>query len=498
MTVSWALELTLVGLGELTQISSQKSEDSMKQQDFQRPGFLRRLCLQLVLLGLAISIAVPSSAAQSQNKPTSTPLDSDAYTTTVAYVEQFYPLWFTYYQFRFGAPLGATNAWVADKEVTPLYHFCVAINDDTLYTSVYFDLRAEPVVVTIPSTNLKYTTLTLDPYGTTIEPGLPTTPGVYAFTGPGFTGTLPLGITAVPMPINFPSLYIRTIKYSPSGENLIAAGQAFQKSLLAQPLSQYLSNPDGGAANILPEVDFAFPFKQTADKLIRKSPILFLKQLQAAVAAPNTPPLSQSAQALSNRFNALFGNGDNQQAMFSAGARDAHTMIVQNYITNTDPSYWIHYTNISNWGSNFLDRSSITEFLQLSNGISTAAYYHTFSDGKGNALDGSDPGGYVLSFSKDQLPQAGLFWSLTAYTPHAIELVPNNANKYVVASYLPELQYNADGSLNVYLSTQQPDGVPAANWLPIPSGKFNVMLRVYGPEGDVADNTYVPPAIQKQ
>jgi len=145
-----------------------------------------------------------------------------------------------------------------------------------------------------------------------------------------------------------------------------------------------------------------------------------------------------------------------------------------------------------------LDRSSITEFLQLSNGISTAAYYHTFSDGNGNALDGTNPGGYILTFSKDELPQARLFWSLTAYTPNAIELVPNSADKYVVASYLSDLRYNSDGSLDVYMSTQQPSGVPTTNWLPIPPGKFNIMLRVYGPEGDVADNTYVPPPIQRQ
>jgi hypothetical protein len=300
------------------------------------------------------------------------------------------------------------------------------------------------------------------------------------------------------MTINFPSLYIRTIKYSPSGVNLIAEGQAFQKSLLAQTLSQYIANPNGGAAKILPEIDFAFPFKQTADLLINQSPINFLKLLQAAVAAPNTPPLSRSAQALSNQFNALFGNGNTNQAAFSAAARAAHAAIVPNYLTNTDSSRWIHYTNISNWGNNFLDRSSITEFLQLSNGISTAAYHHTFSDGSGNALDGGGSSVYVLTFSKDQLPQANLFWSLTAYTPNAIELVPNSADKYVVASYLPGLEYNSDGSLNVYLSAQQPIGTPPANWLPILPGKFNIMLRVYGPAGSVADNTYIPPAVQKQ
>jgi hypothetical protein len=32
----------------------------------------------------------------------------------------------------------------------------------------------------------------------------------------------------------------------------------------------------------------------------------------------------------------------------------------------------------------------------------------------------------------DQIPDAERFWSITAYTPYAIELVPNPANKYAV------------------------------------------------------------------
>ena len=90
------------------------------------------------------------------------------------------------------------------------------------------------------------------------------------------------------------------------------------------------------------------------------------------------------------------------------------------------------------------------------------------------------------------------FWSLTAYTPEAIELVPNPAHKYAVASYTKNLQPNTDGSLSVYMAQQLPAGVPMANWLPIPAGAFNIMLRVYGPEGSVEDNTYVPPPIEKR
>ena len=104
---------------------------------------------------------------------------------------------------------------------------------------------------------------------------------------------------------------------------------------------------------------------------------------------------------------------------------------------------------------------------------------------------------YVLTFSPQEIPAAKRFWSVTAYTPDAIELVPNSANKYLVASYTPGLETNQDGSISIYMAQQLPNGVPAANWLPIPSGPFNVMLRVYGPAGSVATQKYVPPAIAK-
>jgi hypothetical protein len=103
----------------------------------------------------------------------------------------------------------------------------------------------------------------------------------------------------------------------------------------------------------------------------------------------------------------------------------------------------------------------------------------------------------VLTFSAKEIPATTRFWSLTAYTPEAIELVPNSADKYLVASYTPGLQTNADGSISIYMARKRPASVPAANWLPIPVGPFNVMLRDYGPAGDVAKKTYVPPGIVK-
>jgi hypothetical protein len=466
-----------------------------------------QLLLSVLALCMALAMAVPGAAtAADSHSSTQAQMRSPASRTTAAYVVTFYPLWFTFNQGRFGTP----NRLAGPDRISPLYQTVVAVNDDTLYASSFVDLTAQPVILTIPATTATYSMLTLDPYGNIFESGIQSqTPGTYALTGPEFTGTLPARVTSIAMPLNFTTLIFRADKFSPTGQDQIAQAAQFRRSLRIATLSEYLNDPSGGATEILPEFPaFAVPFKTTADELIAKDAITFLRQLQTAVAAPNTPPMTPAEQTLSDRFDRLFGSGDfgspsghpsAQEAHFIAGAQAAHKSIVDRYLTHRGPTHWIHFTNIGDWGDQVIERSSITEFCQYCNGISEAAYYHTFWDGQGVLLDGSDPAGYVLTFPAGELPEAERFWSLTAYTPQAIELVDNAENKYVVASYTPALQSNADGSLSVYLATELPQGVPEANWLPVPPGPFNIMLRIYGvvPDSSIANDTYVPPGIER-
>jgi hypothetical protein len=270
-----------------------------------------------------------------------------------------------------------------------------------------------------------------------------------------------------------------------------------------EPLCAYLGQtcppdtPPGGVADIVREAAFAFPFKTAADTLIARDPILFLRTLQIAVLSKKTPPMSPDVQELSDEFNALFAKVHIDRSEFARGTRAAHEAIVNDYLNHTGPTNWITYANIGVWAPDeYIQRSSITEFIQYANDHNTAAYYHAFKDGEGSPLNGNDPNGYVLTFSAKKIPAAKRFWSLTAYTPEAIELVPNEANKYVVASYIPPEQ-NDNGSITIYMTRELPPGVNMANWLPIPPGPFNVMLRVYGPEGKVKENTYIPPAITR-
>jgi hypothetical protein len=488
----------------------------MKNERLRVYDYLRRLCLVSALsTGLGMTASISPGGAQTVVDPDAISGNPGAvsqlspFNTTVAYVVQFYPLWFTYYQSLLASP----NRLVGPIRVSPIYHYVVAINVDTLYASTLLDLSAEPVILTIPATtppltSSSYSILMLDPYGSLLpaNPSIPKMPGTYALIGPeGFTGTLPTDATPITLPVDFSALIFRADKFSPTGENQINQAEAFRRSLKSQTLSDYLEHPNRGRTLILPEIFFSVPFKTTADDLIAHDPIAFLRQLQRAVASDHTPTLSPYEEALSNRFDSLFANRNVNRSQFSDGAQAAHELILDRYLTHTDwtltPTNWIHFVNIGDWGPQVIERSSITEFIQYANNINAAAYYHVFKDANGKPLDGSNPRGYVLTFPKGQLPEADRFWSVTAYTPEAIELVDNPADKYAVASYTPGLKPNPnteDGPVSIYMARQLPAGVPMANWLPIPPGAFNIMLRVYGPEGTVKDNTYVPPGIQKR
>ncbi len=277
---------------------------------------------------------------------------------------------------------GAFNKLAGPDRVTPTYRYVVLINDDTIYASAFLDLTDEPAILTIPPTTVNYSILALDPYGdifnlnkTALQPS--PQGGLFALIGPGgfsarFPRRRPGHVASQAM-----TLIFRADRHPPdSTSDQTKLAKAFRSQLQLQGLSGYLSNPEGGATTIVPVFLLAFSFKQAADELIARDPILFLRTLQRAVASSRTPPLSPFEQSLSDRFDALFGNGAAPRAEFHAGAQLALTLIVDHYQAHTEPTNWVHFCNIGTWdgGTQIFDRSAITEFCQYCNGISTAAY----------------------------------------------------------------------------------------------------------------------------
>ena len=228
----------------------------MKREGLRVYSCLRRLCLVSALTaGLALTVGGSPGVAQSVDPdaiagnaaivPQLSPFD-----TTVAYVVQFYPLWFTYYQSQLA--MSNRNHLVGPDRISPIYHYMVAINVDTLYASSYLDLSSEPVIVTIPGNTppypfTSYSILMLDPYGDVLSESIPKNPGSYALIGPGgFTGTLPNEvISSVMLPVNFSALIFRADKFSSKGVNQIRQAEEFRKALKSQTLSDYLKHRRG-------------------------------------------------------------------------------------------------------------------------------------------------------------------------------------------------------------------------------------------------------------
>ena len=456
------------------------------------------ICI-LASVGLVATLAPMGAAASDRAAaPSAKPFFSVAKNYTIRY----YPRFMTYVQ----QSLGGFNRLAGPRRVGPLYGYVVSINVDTLYASFFLDLSQGPEIFTIPKTDVTYSLLTLDVFGDAFKTNIEAqTPGTYGLVLKGWKGKLPPGVTRITVPYPVTTWIIRADKYSSTGQNQVHQAGVFRRTLRLAPVPAYQNNPKSGATKIVPQAAFALRMKAVADDTVRFHTTHFFRVVQAALRSSATRPLSASDRQLSRSFNRLFAAANAADrhgspgplAQMINGARTAHTMIIHNWQSHTDTNHWIYFRNFANWHKAYLDRAAGNEYIQYGNNASAAGYYNAFTDGSGAPLNGSKVHAYTLTFAKNQIPQANRFWSLTAYLPRGNTLVPNAARKYEVARFTPGLVTNPDGSITIYLQAAPPAAALRPNWLPVPRGPFDLLLRVYGPEGNTSPGAkYIPPKIQ--
>ena len=115
------------------------------------------------------------------------------------------------------------------------------------------------------------------------------------------------------------------------------------------------------------------------------------------------------------------------------------------------------------------------------------------ADADGNPVLGEHD--YVLHFDKDELPPVDAFWSVTMYDAHGFQAA-NELDRFAIGDR-DALQYNADGSLDLYLQHKSPGAGKESNWLPAPTGPLGVTMRLYAPKSSVLHGTWKPPALRK-
>jgi hypothetical protein len=440
--------------------------------------------------------------------------DHDGFRLAYAYTVRFYPRYFTWVQFQINSEnsqrQGTTdfaNRLTGPLGMGPEYKVVVAINDDTIYAEAFLDVSAGPVILTIPSYQNKYSILQLDVYGnifsTSLSSDPPTGGGVYAFVAPGFAEPLPQGFIQVELPYTFTTIAIRIDKHSSTGEDLTLAANEFRSNLSLLPNDKYDGSGEAGKTLVLPLFFFAPSVKLMADEGLATAPEAFLATVQEAMASPMTQPITDDDRLLMQQFDAAFAAAreavDHDSlplAEIIRGAQAAWAAIINRWQSHRGSTNWIHFDNIGHWGTNYLDRAALTEYIQVGNDRTAAYYANAFVDASGLPLDGGSFG-YTITFAADELPEYTRFWSMTAYTPEYVELVPNSLDKYVVASYTQGLETAEDGSVTIHVQADPPKRSNLANWLPVPKGPFSLLFRVYGPQGSALEGTYVPPKIHR-
>jgi hypothetical protein len=114
------------------------------------------------------------------------------------------------------------------------------------------------------------------------------------------------------------------------------------------------------------------------------------------------------------------------------------------------------------YGANYLKRGAVAMFEIGMNLLEDSIYPDTGI----SPLDGRNK--YVIHFAKGALPPVNEFWSVTVYDLQWFT-VPNPTNPLYARGSRSNLKRNADGSLDIYLQSENPGADKEANWLPTPA-----------------------------
>ncbi len=405
-------------------------------------------------------------------------------------------------------PLGVkapVNQFIHVREFPdPKFTYVVAPNADTLYSAAWLDLRNEPIVLSVPDTGKRYYLMPMLDAWTNVfaSPGSRTTgngKGNFAIVGPGWHGKLPDDVKPLQAPTNMVWIIGRT---QTNGKDDYAAVHAIQEQYRLTPLSAW-GKPYTPPAEV--------PVSATADtktapvaQLANMDAVTFFSRLNALMI--DNPPAANDAEALRNfaRIGVAPGKAFDMKAFDPAVAQAIETGAragldrIRSAATTPGAKVVNHWVDLSldklgRFGTDYALRASIAATGLGANLREDAGYYRLNEDTDGKPLTGANR--YVLHFPKGQTPPVNAFWSVTMYNSKRF-FIDNPINRYAIGDR-DKLAVNADGSVDIYLQSDQPAASRVSNWLPTPADSFVVSMRLYWPKQAAIENGWTPPLVRR-
>jgi hypothetical protein len=384
-------------------------------------------------------------------------------------------------------------------------HCCAAPNADTLYTIAWLDVSREPWIFGIPDMGDRYYIMPmLDGFSEVIQVASTSTTGgkpqSYAVTGPGWTGTLPEGVTRVASPTAM--VWVLGRIYCTGTPEDYQAVHALQDRFTVAPLSAYGKpyTPPPGV------VDPLFDMKTAVRKQVNALDVNAYFEYLARLLRTN-PPTPADADMVERMARigivagqdfdgSKLGSLDREavKAVPKLALLEMAALLKQQKTTDG----WLFFTSgVGNFGQNYRLRGMANLLGPGWNRPRDAVYPLSQKDADGHEYDGASHR-YVMRFEKGRLPPVEAFWSLTLYDPDFF-FVPNSIDRYEL-SQRNTFVTNPDGSIDVYIQAESPGKEREPNWLPAPKGKFALVMRMYGPRQtppSIVDGTWTPPPVRR-
>lgn len=378
-----------------------------------------------------------------------------------------------------------------------------APNSDTPYSHAGLDLRAEPVVLTVPviEESRYFSVQLIDAYthnfayiGTraTGNGG-----GSFLIAGPDWSGETPSGIEdVIRSETDFVLAWYRTQLINAGDlDNVIEVQAGYQ----VQTLSQFMGEAAPPPAT---EIDFLPPLSRDEQ---RTSPEFF----DLLNFALQFGPTHASEDDLMARFATLgigggltfdFANLSSElQEAVEAGMADAWESLagLMERVNAGEVTSGDAFGTREHLNNDYLVRMAGAAIGIYANSEEEAMYPVYFLDGDGETLDGSMHR-YSLRFAPGEFPPVDAFWSLTMYELPSGLLVRNALDRYLLNSpMLPDFAHDADGGLTLHIQEESPGQDRESNWLPAPDGLFQLVLRLYRPGPEALDGTWTAPQVIK-
>jgi len=374
----------------------------------------------------------------------------------------------------------------------------VTPNNDTLYSAATLDLAAEPMVLHVPDMGDRYYTFQLvdmltNNFGYVGTRATGNKDGWYAITGPGWKGKLPPKIRKA---ISCRSRFVLVLgRTAVSGEADLPNVVKVENQYELMPLSKL-----GGTPAPAPPATDLLPYKpekaQTLD---------FFGYLNWLIQYHN---FRSGDQALLRKF-AHIGiipgkafdpavlDEPTRKAMEEGLAAGLNKIKERSRALGRNVNGWdLAPIGVPYFGDDYLFRAAYAYKAIYVNSPEEAYYPIANYDGNGQPLDGAKYR-YILRLTKENLPPAKYFWSITMYDAKDRMLVENPINRYSIGDRTSGLKYDGDGSLTIHLQHGSPGPDKKNNWLPAPNEPFYVVLRIYGPSEKVLNGQWMPPPLER-